>query len=166
MCPKRSSHINTNMWILDTGATRHICSYKSLFLRVKSLQNSSITLPNHSSIPVHFFGDVKINCDLLLRDVLLVLSFKINLISVSALTHDLSVKVSFTDNGFPIQDIAHQMMIGKGDRNGDLYVLTSHIHQQNDVINKVTTQVWHRCLVHFSCKLLDFLNTDLIFCLQ
>ncbi|XP_052186088.1 uncharacterized protein LOC127797323 isoform X1 [Diospyros lotus] len=73
-------------WIIDSGATNHICCNWSSFQYMRPVQNSFVTLPNHSHISVNFIGTVRINAHLVLENVLYMPHFKFNLISVSALT--------------------------------------------------------------------------------
>ena len=87
-----------NSWIIDFGATRHICATKSLFLSLKPLHNSTVTLPNHTVIPVFSYGDIMLNENLMLKNVLLVPDFKFNLILVSYLTLGSSIHVNFSDD--------------------------------------------------------------------
>ena len=75
-------------WIINSGASRHICSNSNAFTSLKPIWNSSVTLPNKECILVHLYGDVKLTSDLLLRDVLLSLSFNlIFFMSVHSLLH-------------------------------------------------------------------------------
>ena len=104
-------------------------------------------------------GDVRLSNDLLLKDVLLVPSFKLNLISVSALSENSTVKVFFYSNFFKIQGICPKKMIGKGERRGDLYVFTGK--SQTSYINKVTADMWHDRLGHLSFKRLQILKNKL-----
>ena len=73
-------------WIIDSGASKHMCSNAHAFKTLKPIQRATVTLPNHTSISVTFAGDVHISPQLTLTDVLYVPQFKFNLISVSALT--------------------------------------------------------------------------------
>ena len=94
------------------------CTDQSWFSSFNPLENNSIvTLPSHSSIPVQFHGDVRLSDELTLRDVLYVLDFKLNLLSVSVLAVHSNLAILL------IQDISSQIMIGKGRRIHDLYVL-------------------------------------------
>ena len=36
-----------NSWIVDTGATRHICCNANLFTSMRPIWNSMVTLPNN-----------------------------------------------------------------------------------------------------------------------
>ncbi|KAI9162142.1 hypothetical protein LWI28_024264 [Acer negundo] len=99
-------------WIVDSRATRHICSIASAFISLHHIKNSIITLPNHTKIPVSLAGDVQINTPLILKDVLFVPAFKFNLLSVSALTFGTKLTVQFISDHFEIQELCSQKMIG------------------------------------------------------
>ena len=145
-----------HMWILDSGASRHICADSFMFMVLKPLKNSTVTLPNHTVISVHFYGDVKLNDDLVLKDVLFVSGFKFNLVSVSALTVNSDIVLLFSHAGFLIQDTSTKRMIGKGDRQADLYVLQADCSPQfSSLVNRVSAQVWHDRLGHLSFKKLQ-----------
>ncbi|XP_031280999.1 uncharacterized protein LOC116139474 [Pistacia vera] len=119
---------SNQFWIVDSGATRHICSQASAFVSLHSIHHTTVTLPNHSQILVHFASDVKLHSDLVLKDVLFVPQFKFNLISVSALVIGSALTVSFLPNCFVIQDLSTKRMIGRGDKVQDLYILNLHYY--------------------------------------
>ena len=50
-----SDFSSTCFWIVDSGATRHICSNASLFTALRLVQNYTVTLLNHAQISVAFF---------------------------------------------------------------------------------------------------------------
>ena len=93
---------------------------------LKPLQNSSVMLPNHTSIHVSLYGDVKISSKILLEDVLFMPQFRLNLISVSALTNDTRVTLTFMPDSFVLQDITNKKTIGRGERLDGLYVLDAN----------------------------------------
>ncbi|KAK0607139.1 hypothetical protein LWI29_010020 [Acer saccharum] len=111
------------IWIVYSGATSNICSYAPSFTTLHPIQNAFVTLSNHARIQVFFAGTVKLNDDLVLRDVLFLPQFKFNLLSVSALAKDSSLTVSFFSDCCLVQDHSNKRMIGKGKRLEDLYVL-------------------------------------------
>ena len=59
-------------WIVDSGASRHICSNAHAFAIMRPIQHSSVTILNQTSIPIHYSGDIKLSLDLTLKDVLFV----------------------------------------------------------------------------------------------
>ncbi|XP_062088793.1 uncharacterized protein LOC133795356 [Humulus lupulus] len=107
-------------WIVDTGATRHICSNVNTFQFLNPIFPTKLILPNNDSLLVHPSGSIAINQDLVLTEVLYVPSFKYNIISVSCLTiqgdahqeddwhgYDNAPELAFTDL-FTQKGILHQ----------------------------------------------------------
>lgn len=90
------SSMGNNEWISDSGASSHICcSPKLLHTTYKPDKPTVIYLPDGSSKNVAYAGKAKINKDMLLMDVLYVLGFTSNLISVSQLIKSLILSVCF-----------------------------------------------------------------------
>ncbi|KAL6348342.1 hypothetical protein AAG906_005643 [Vitis piasezkii] len=82
---------STSSWILDTGATDHIVSHKSLFTDLKPSNVTTVNLPN---------------------DVLCVPSFNLNLISASKLAKDQNCCIIFFPDYCILQDLVSGKMIG------------------------------------------------------
>lgn len=93
---------SNNIWIVDSGATRHICSHAGAFISMRIIENSTVTLPNLTQIPVRLCGNVRLSSNLVPQDVLFVPQFKFNLLSVSALTYGSKLTVSFFPDHFII----------------------------------------------------------------
>ncbi|XP_019435943.1 PREDICTED: uncharacterized protein LOC109342409 [Lupinus angustifolius] len=72
-------------WILDTGATDHVCPYLSSFVSYQSIKHVIIKLPNGSVVMAIYYGLVIFSEDLLLHNVLFIPEFKFNLISIHKL---------------------------------------------------------------------------------
>ncbi|XP_074315683.1 uncharacterized protein LOC141651890 [Silene latifolia] len=69
--PQCLSNPFLNSWILDTGASDHMCSNKALFSEFNSLQRPySISLPNGSVVCIDTIGSVPVTAELCLHDVL------------------------------------------------------------------------------------------------
>lgn len=94
---------NNKSWIIDSGATRHICSYSEAFIELNCLSNSFVTLPNNKQITVNYYGNIKLTENITLQDVLFVPEFQFNLISVSALLINNDINITFSYNGCIIQ---------------------------------------------------------------
>ena len=62
----------TNYLIVDSGASKHICSHACLFIFLEPIKNATVTLPNCASIFVQFCGDIQLNPHLILTDLLFV----------------------------------------------------------------------------------------------
>lgn len=79
--------------------------------------------------------------------------FKFNIVSVSALTFNSGIKVTFIDFGFSLHDIHSSRMIGKGKCHDDLYMLNGEDEESSShIINQVTSEVWRSRLGHISYK--------------
>ena len=89
-------------WIVDSGASSHIACSESNFLVSKYLSNYYINLPDKSQIPVKDIGFVNFSIDFVLKNVLLVPSFHVNLISISALLANSCYHINFTNGSFYI----------------------------------------------------------------
>lgn len=76
----------SNVWVLDSGAIRDVCNNFELFTNIKEIYNNRIRLPNQSLMQVCKRGDIKVNEKLLLKEVLFVPRFELNLIFVTMLT--------------------------------------------------------------------------------
>lgn len=148
---------------MDSGASRHICSSANAFISMQKLQDATVTLPNGTIIHVDYVGDIQMHSDLLLRQVLYVPQFKFNLLSVSALTGDSQLVVHFHHSYFIIQEVRTNMMIGRGDRIGDLYILdpASYPPTTTSFASNVSVSIWHQRLGHPSFKILEPLQKQL-----
>ena len=157
------------VWIVDSGASRHICCNANAFISLKKISNSRVTLPNNVSIPVSLSGDVKLSSQLVLKYVLFVLQFNDNLISVSALTDNSPLMITFFPDHFMIQDLNTMKMIGKGDKVKELYLFTTAAEtlclkdNHSIPINIVSVQTWQSRIGHSSFKRLDVLKHVLYF---
>ena len=161
-----------NYWIVDSGATRHFCSNANAFVSLYPISNSTVTLPNHTCIPINLCGDKQLMDGLFLRNTLFVPQFQLNLLSVSVLTSDTQVTVQFLHDSFIIQEVQGQRVIGKGDRVGDLYVLHSDLLVSHPLANSTTVvnhvqsvspTLLHNRLGHLSYKKLGMLK-DVLRC--
>lgn len=109
-----SPNFDQSNLIIDSGATSHICHSLHFFDSYISLSNRSVLLPNSSKVPVKAIGNVTLKPDFVLRNVLFIPDFHLNIISVSSLLKHNAYSLSFTDNVFLIQDILNQKVIGTG----------------------------------------------------
>ena len=73
--------INSYKWIIDYGATSHICCYKSLYDSYMTMYNSYVLLPNSFKVKVEGIVSIKLTQDIFLHNVLYIPSFRFNLLS-------------------------------------------------------------------------------------
>ncbi|KAF7842363.1 uncharacterized protein G2W53_004661 [Senna tora] len=115
-----------DLWIIDTGATSHMCSNKSLIRDLKPLmQPRLVHLPDKSKKIIHNIGTVIINSELVLKNVLFVPSFKYNLLSVNKLAKDSNISFSFDSYSCVLQDQTSKKILAKGISMRNLYYLTT-----------------------------------------
>ena len=89
---------NSNIWILDTGATDHICFDISLFLDHKNIVPIPVNLPNGSQVVASIAGTVVLSPSLTLHHVLFIPSFHVNLVSIAKLVDSNNCFVQFHAN--------------------------------------------------------------------
>jgi len=113
-------------WVLDSGASEHICGNSSLlthFTDSKSLP--SIVFGNGSICTAHGVGKAMPLPNLPLSSVLYIPTCPFNLISIRQLTHSLDCLVTFSSDSVIIQDRRSGKTIGSGYESKGLYRLST-----------------------------------------
>lgn len=88
--------MSKDAWIIDSGASDHICSDLELFHSIYRLSKPvKMHLPDGSTQTVGSAGKVKLNKDIKLIDVLYIQGFTHNLLSVTRLIQDFGIKCVF-----------------------------------------------------------------------
>ena len=88
--------ISSHRWIIDSGTTDHISSSQKLFLhKDKNISLPPVLLPSGENANIVAKGSLPLNSVYYLCDVLCVLTFKVDLMSVSRLTRGLNCSVTF-----------------------------------------------------------------------
>ncbi|CAA7015851.1 unnamed protein product [Microthlaspi erraticum] len=156
--------LSSQSWIIDSGATHHVCHDKNLFVNISDSLNRAVTLPTGIGVEIAGIGTVKLNASLVLNNVLFIPHFRLNLLSISQLTKDLGYRVVFDESSCMIQDHTKGLMIGQGDEISNLYVqdtaaLTDNIASSYMCSNIVVDlTVWHNRLGHPAMCKTDFLK--------
>ncbi|CAH9086226.1 unnamed protein product, partial [Cuscuta europaea] len=152
------STAKSSTWILDTGASDHMTHNFSLYTSSPKPISINIQLPTGSFINATHIGDIKINNDFTLHNVLYVPQFNFNLISISSLVSHENIYVHFTSNHATLQDLLTNKMIGYADLQSGLYIYnTSKLFLSNklSLVNSANipsldnkNDVWHYRLGH------------------
>ncbi|KAK9672433.1 hypothetical protein RND81_12G100400 [Saponaria officinalis] len=80
------SSASINFWILDSGASDHMCADKKLFSNMQPiLKPYNVSLPNGESVRITQMGSVPVTTEITLQNVLYVPCFKFNLLSIAKL---------------------------------------------------------------------------------
>ncbi|KAL2902782.1 Retrovirus-related Pol polyprotein from transposon RE2 [Bienertia sinuspersici] len=89
-----------SMWVLDSGATDHICHDLSKFNSYYAMsdKDNTITIPDGRKVPILHVGTVKLTNSIILKDVFHVPEFQLNLISVHRLCDNMNCEVVFSSN--------------------------------------------------------------------
>lgn len=88
--------ISTISLVIDSGATHHVSNNRDRFLDFLALVNTFVNLRNENIVSIVGIGSVQLSQSILLHDVLFILEFRFNLLSVSMLTKKKGFIVSFT----------------------------------------------------------------------
>ncbi|RHN55321.1 hypothetical protein MtrunA17_Chr5g0416521 [Medicago truncatula] len=91
------NNITFGSWIIDSGASHHICASLHWFHSYSEISPMTIKLPNGHQIITKYAGTINFSADLTIKNVLYVPNFHINLISVTNLCFDSNCLVSFTN---------------------------------------------------------------------
>jgi hypothetical protein len=110
-------------FILDTGATDHVCQSLNFFQCMKKIKPINIKLPNDVIVTTSFASTILFDKNLYITDVLYFLDFSFNLIYVPKLTKNLNYFLMFDGMKCLIQDTLSKKMIGVADLDHGLYTL-------------------------------------------
>lgn len=101
---------NKDMWIVDNGASNHICCSLIWYSSYRKIIPISIQMPNGSFAKSDIAGDVLLNDSLLLKDVLYLPIFAFNKISISKITKAMKYSFIFCNDTCSIQDTSKRMI--------------------------------------------------------
>lgn len=154
-------------WFIDSGATAHMTWCESVLKNKSTPVVKQVTVANNQTLSIDSVGDIeqKVNVDgrindVLLKDVQLIPSICVNLLSVSKIVKESDKKVCFDRNGCKIFD-ANKNIIATGTLINDMfklntvsakYACAANSNKQNDNI-----VIWHRRLAHASSSKLNLL---------
>ncbi|XP_021762911.1 uncharacterized protein LOC110727641 [Chenopodium quinoa] len=110
-------------WIIDSGATDHICSNSSLFDSYDLFDKfpSTITVANGKLVEVKHIGTVKFDNGIVLNNVMHVPDLHFNLISTHRICRDMCCDIVFTHDKCLIQDHSHNTSLVLGNLDSGLY---------------------------------------------
>ena len=150
----------SSCWIIDLGASNHICTSLSFFSSYSTVHKSlSVQLPDGSQAPVTHIGTVHCSSSLTLTNVFHIPSFKFNLLSISQLTKSTNCEVIFSSSGCIFQDRATKKKIGRGSAQNGLFYLDADLDINSAFSFKHCNKfdLWHFHLGHPSRSRFDFI---------
>lgn len=119
------NHSNLGSWIVDSGASYHICSSMRFFDDYKRISSVNIRLPNGKMVVAKHAGTVKLSSKLIAHNFLFVLDFNLNLLSVSRMCLNLDYIIIFDNEKCLIQENRSLRMISMIDLIEGLYFLVT-----------------------------------------
>ena len=121
-----------------------------------------VIVGNGASLPITHTGTLSSSSNFQLLDVLVVPRLTKNLLSISKLTSDFPLSVTFSHDNFIVQNRITGMAVAKGKRAGGLYVLEcAHSAFVSVLRNKTlhaSFELWHARLGHVNHSILSLLN--------
>ena len=157
-------------WIIDSGATSHICNNEQMFVEIKSLKRSqSVILGDGHCLETTTVGAVNLKFvlpdgatkDCRLHDVLYVPGLSYNLLSVSKITKT-GKRVNFRDTRCLVEDEKGRV-IATASKEGNLYYLNciNVYHTPRVCVAEDNCEsVWHRRYGHLGEKYLQQLAKE------
>ena len=130
--------------------------YISCFTSIIDTLNTFVNLPKGETALVTHVGTMKVSETLILTNVLCVLSFSFNLLSISQLAKTILSCFIFFGNMCFIQDLAHWSTVGLGREYKSLYLLEQSLSTSRNClfaasfVNNLVVQpsIWHFRLGH------------------
>ncbi|KAL5782709.1 hypothetical protein ACOSP7_007738 [Xanthoceras sorbifolium] len=160
-------YLNSRTWVIDSGATHHVCCNSTLFSSFTEIPTTQVTLPDGRTVHITRIGLVRLTDMLVLHDVLYIPLFHFNLLSTSSLTLSHHCSVNILPYSCLIQNLTRGLTIGKGRREGNLYLLDLGTTSCNSIISSCNSvvmhksDVWHFRLGHPSFVKLQILHNEL-----
>lgn len=152
--------------MLDSGASHHMTHLLSLLEEVRKIEKSfNVIVPTGQSVLVEKIGNIQLNDNIKLINVLYIPSFNCNLIFVHKLIKDLNCLVTYDLNSCHIQDQTSKKRIRSGELLDGVYVIK--IAKKGVSLAATTTKdqtiLWHARMGHPSNQCLQYLS-NLIKC--
>lgn len=117
-----NSNSPSSFWMLDSGASDHICTNLQSFSSYQKIKPISVQLPNGTLITTYFSGTIYFPASLYLHDVLFIPEFHYNLISIRKLASSLNCQFIFSPTSCVIQDLSSKKMIEHAKLHHNFYI--------------------------------------------
>ncbi|GJW32287.1 ribonuclease H-like domain-containing protein [Tanacetum coccineum] len=120
-----------------------------------------------SAAHANMAGNLKLNNDVILFDVLVIPEYCVSLLSVHKLIKDSKLIVSFDETKCVIQDLKREKVLGTGSESAGLYVFDANCdklvvsNQSKFLVCYVSKEVWHNRLGHPANQVLKLLKNSL-----
>ncbi|KAL0891790.1 hypothetical protein ABMA27_015057 [Loxostege sticticalis] len=149
-----SGQFQKSQWLVDTGASQHMCHDRNLFATFFPLSNKSVIVGNGDSISAHGCGKVALQVhdgkkwiDTTIDNVLFVPELKTNLFSVNCVTDRGYVMIT---NDNKCKFLKQNKVCAVANRIGDMYFLDVRYKCEGANVAQVQSSLkeWHERLAH------------------
>ncbi|KAL2936157.1 Retrovirus-related Pol polyprotein from transposon RE2 [Bienertia sinuspersici] len=157
------SCLNTK-WVMDSGATDHICSDLTLFNEYEEFKRTpnTITVADGKQVVVKHIGTIVFDNGIRLNNVLHVPGVRFNLISTHKLCKDLSCDIVFSHDKCMIQGSSQRNSVVLGSLESGLYTLSEDRHKGETSVHVAAgnedLKLWHLRLAHMPFNRLHHVN--------
>lgn len=160
-------HTNSNVWIMDTGATDHMTSNLEILANVKPANaHMTVNLPNGAKAVVSHVGDVLLKNGLKLINVLYVPAFTHNLLPIHKLSRDNNYYAMFSPNSCSIVETGTHKVKSEGTVSNGLYhmcnSMSPNLNLQCLAVSKASLSeqytLWHNRLGHAPASKLKYID--------
>ena len=135
-----SSTYHSHGWIIDSGATDHMCNNLSVFTNITPVTSAHcITIPDGSTLTISKQRDILLDNEITLTKVLYVPQLHFNLISASKLCLDYNCSILFNSTSCYIQDPTMKRLLPLGKFSKGLYYLLDNLVPPNACDVTITT---------------------------
>ncbi|KAK1411971.1 hypothetical protein QVD17_32863 [Tagetes erecta] len=171
-CSNSSTELReSEIWIIDSGANQHMVTNDSKIFNSLDVSEFNLTVghPNGTKAQIMKIGSLKINDDTILRGVLVIPDYCVNLISVNKMAKENKLYSFFTESHCYVQDFLAKRLVMTGRELGGLYMVSPLNESQflacnSNMFNCSTSfELWHTRLGHPSDQVLKVLKDDLCF---
>ncbi|KAK1410403.1 hypothetical protein QVD17_36940 [Tagetes erecta] len=161
----------SEMWIIDSGANQHMVTNDSKISNSLDVSEFNLTVghPNGTKAQIMKIGSLKITEGVILKDVLVIPDYCVNLISVNKMAKENKLYSFFTESHCYVQDLFAKRLVMTGRELGGLYMVSplneSEFLACNNSFFACSTsfELWHSRLGHPSDQVLNILKNDLYF---
>jgi hypothetical protein len=158
-----TAYLAESDWLLDTGASAHMTPDNSTLEQSTAYTGKEcVIVGNGASLPITHTSNISHSPDLKLLDVLVVPHLTKNLLSISKLTNDFPLSVTFANNFFTVQNCLTGKVVATSRRDGGLYVLergnSAFIYVLKNKSLHASYDLWHARLKHVNHSILALLN--------
>ncbi|KAL2920586.1 Retrovirus-related Pol polyprotein from transposon RE1 [Bienertia sinuspersici] len=157
---------SNSKWVIDSGATDHICSDLNLFDEFEKFDKvpNTITVADGNHIVVKHIGTINFHNGIKLNKVLHVPGVKFNLISTHKLCRDMNCDIVFTNDKCLLQDKSQGSSLVLGSLDSGLYTLSKQEGKSGSVQLAAVSEeakLWHLRFGHLPFSKLQYVDSSI-----